>query len=229
MNLVARRKEEACHAIESACKSIGRDASEVSIMAVTKTHSLETAQLAIDAGISLLGENRLQEAQQKFTRPERSFSLTLIGHLQKNKAKKAALFFDAIHSVDSLECAQMLAKSCEETNKTLEILLEYKSSQDQNKTGFDSEDSLKRELDSILELKNLKVAGLMTIGPLGNDDYLNRQAFSKTRVLFESIKSSHKLAEWQTLSMGMSGDFVSAVEEGSTLVRLGTYLFGSRP
>ncbi len=202
----------------------------VTIIGVTKTHPPETASLAIEAGLTHIGENRVQEAENKFVNIEHANNVIkhMIGHLQSNKVKKAIKLFDSIDSVDSLKLAENISKNAQKLNKTIPVLLEINTSGENQKYGFD-----KTGTDNILaclEKKNLKVEGLMTIGPHTKNAQKIRDAFSELKKILDKINSqlptNHKKLD--TLSMGMSGDYLIGVEEGSTMVRIGTAIFGAR-
>jgi len=199
----------------------------VEIVAITKTHPAEILSQAYTAGLRSIGENRVQEAENKFNEaidilPK--LKKSLVGHLQTNKVKKALQLFDSIDSVDSIKLANKIGKHTE--GKTMPVLLEVNTSGERAKFGFDP-----RNIDEMLqclEIDGIDVQGLMTIGPLTKDRQAIRAAFIKLRNLLDEISrqtSSKKLTE---LSMGMSGDFEIAVEEGATMIRLGTALFGAR-
>lgn len=202
----------------------------VTIIGVTKTHPPETASLAIAAGLTHIGENRVQEAENKFVKIENTNKVIkhMIGHLQSNKVKNAVNLFDRIDSVDSLKLAENISKNAKKQNKTIPVLLEINTSEEKQKYGFD-----KKRTDNILaclEKKNIKVEGLMTIGPHTKNEQKIRDAFSELKKILDKINNqlptNHKKLD--TLSMGMSGDYLIGVEEGSTMVRIGTAIFGAR-
>jgi pyridoxal phosphate enzyme (YggS family) len=198
-------------------------------MAVTKTHPREVALEAYGAGIRIFGENRVGEAGEKYTDFAEDGELHLIGHLQTNKAKAAAGLFSWIDSVDSLRTAEALAKRLDECGKSADILLELNTSGEDSKSGYRSFDDLRRDLEGILMLGALRLRGLMTVGPLTADAGEVRAAFRSLKTCMDRlcgmVPASCRI---DTLSMGMSGDFEIAVEEGATLIRLGTVLFGRR-
>ncbi len=201
----------------------------VEMVAVTKTHPVGIIIEATECGITSIGENRVQEAAAKFPLIPTGASMIkkrMVGHLQSNKARKAMDLFDSIDSVDSLKLARNIAARNEGTRKTVETLLEINTSGETTKYGFDPND-----LDSILEatqISALNVKGLMTIGPLDSDENKIRSAFASLRNLLENINSQLSGQKLNELSMGMSDDYETAVEEGSTMVRIGTALFGPR-
>ncbi len=211
--------------IELACASCGRSPSEVKILPVTKNHPVDAALFAQKAGLVAVGENRVQEAEQKVPLTS-GISWELIGHLQTNKAKKAAQIFDRIQSVDSISLATKLNNQAEVLGKTLSILLQVNAGKDPAKFGAEIEDSPKL-LEACLLLKNLKVEGLMTIAPLYEDLTSATRAFANLRILRDKLSAEFDL-KLNELSMGMSDDLECAIKEGSTLVRVGTFLFGKR-
>jgi PLP dependent protein len=210
--------------IEKAARAVGRDPQEVTLVAVTKTVPLEHILPFLHAGIRHLGENRVQEAMGKFSKPEGQrvveATLHLIGQLQTNKAKKAVGFFDMVQSVDRLELAQDLNRHARDAGKVLPCLVEVKLSHEATKSGLPPE-ALDEFIAQLREMASLKVKGLMGIAPQGAAGEAARPYFAKLRTLWEKTKL-------EILSMGMSSDFEAAIAEGSTMVRLGTALFGSR-
>ncbi len=200
-------------------------------MAVTKNFSLAEVEAAYSAGLRLFGENRVQEAEAKYGAAPPSLpplSLHLIGHLQRNKARKAAELFAGVDSIDKVDTAQALEATCATAGRTLEVLLEMNTSGEPTKFGFASEEELLAAVEPILALPHLRLRGLMTVGPLTEDQGEVRAAFRRLARLFERLRQRYAGQPLEVLSMGMSGDFETAVEEGSTLVRLGTALFGPR-
>jgi len=206
----------------------GRKHNSVRLMAVTKGFPLPVVQEAIDAGLTLLGENRVQEAEQKFTGLAGVWELHLIGHLQRNKARAASGLFACVQSIDTLETARALARCSAERGKTVDILIELNTSGEESKSGYRGTEALFRDLEQIAGLVGLRPRGLMTVGPLAAGPDLIRGAFTALRAAFIESGRRLGLAPFDTLSMGMSGDYEIAVEEGATLVRLGTALFGRR-
>jgi len=209
--------------IESAQKR-GGFSHPVQLIAVTKTHPFSLIEECYNAGITAIGENRIQEASNKFTSFDSMPYLhkRFIGHLQSNKVNKCLELFDTIDSVDSIKLAKKLSTKAKELEKTLPIILEINTSGENQKHGF-----FPYELDKIkkcFELSNLKIDGLMTVGPLTIDKEKTRHSFIQLRELKDTINQPGL----NELSMGMSGDYEIAVEEGSTMVRLGTALFGVR-
>lgn len=212
--------------VEKSANACGRDVSEITILPVTKNHSFDAAKYAFEAGLLRVGENRVQEAEGKVGLVDSSLKWDLIGHLQSNKAKKAAEIFTRIQSLDSVHLAEKLDKAAFDLGKTLSVLLQVNAGRDPAKFGMEIEDAPK-VLESVLSLKNLKVEGLMTIAPLDENLDVASRTFANLRNLRDSLE-----AEFGTslpeLSMGMSGDLERAISEGSTMIRVGTFLFGER-
>ncbi len=244
---IARNLDQVRAAVQRAAGRAGRDPRSVAIMAVTKNFTLAEVQAACSAGLRLFGENRVQEAEGKYgpqEPPDRSgppgssglpprsglppLSLHLIGHLQRNKARRAAELFEAVDSIDKVDTAQALETACAAAGRTLDVLLEMNTSGEPTKFGFAGEEELLAAVEPILALPHLRLRGLMTVGPLSADREQVRAAFRRLARLFERLRESYAGRLLEVLSMGMSGDFETAVEEGSTLVRLGTALFGPR-
>jgi PLP dependent protein len=214
--------------IAEAARKSGRDAASVRLMAVTKGFPRDVVLDARAAGLSLFGENRVQEAEEKFIDISGDLELHLIGHLQRNKARTASGIFACVQSIDKLETAQALDARCGDRGRSLDVLLELNTSGEPSKSGFLSRKDLLVALEEIMKLPHLKMRGLMTVGPLTEDEQKVRNSFTALRGLFEEIRSGAGLSSFDTLSMGMSGDFEAAIEEGATLVRIGTALFGPR-
>jgi len=215
--------------IEATALACGRDPKTVKLVAVSKTVPVDPIRAAIKAGVTVLGENYVQEAREKIEAlNEEKISWHLVGHLQSNKAKYAVKLFDLIHSVDSLKLAKELNRRANALGKVQDILIQVNISGEETKSGVDTEQAIKlvREI-SLLE--NLAICGLMTMPP-----YFN--APDKVRPYFRALGSLQGLIRDQAipnvrmdeLSMGMTGDFEAAVEEGATLVRIGTAIFGER-
>jgi hypothetical protein len=214
--------------IETAAVKAGRKADDITLVAVSKTHPAEKVMAAYEAGLRIFGENRIIEAQEKFRELPPDIQLHLIGHIQTNKSRTAAEIASCIEAVDSLKIAVNLDRHLAALNKKMDILIEYKVSDEENKTGFDNEDSYFQAVEEISRLKNLNIKGLMTIAPFTDDEKKLRAAFSLLRRLFEKTSSLYTELDFKILSMGMSGDYQLAVEEGSTHVRIGTAIFGVR-
>lgn len=218
--------------IAVACRRAQRSRGEIRLMAVSKLHPVEAIAEAVSAGVALFGENRVQEFQSKRDRLAglniASAEFHLIGHLQSNKTAKAVALFDAIDSVDSLRLAERLNEAAAKRFTPLPILLELKLSDEPTKTGLEPAD-LRPLLDRLPALPHLALRGLMTIAPLDDNPDSARACFRRLRTLRDSLARDYPALDFSELSMGMSGDFEIAIEEGSTLIRIGTALFGSRP
>jgi pyridoxal phosphate enzyme (YggS family) len=215
--------------IERACARAHRDPTEVTLVAVSKTHPAARVQAAIDAGLTVLGENRVQEAEAKVA-ATRGGTWHLIGPLQSNKARRAIETVDMIQSVDSLELARRLDRIAEEVRAgtPMPILLQVNVADDPAKAGFEPSEAIESAAD-LVALPNLRVEGLMTIGRLDPDPEAARPAFTALRELSARMRDATDGKLGSALSMGMSDDFEVAVEEGSTIVRVGRALFGERP
>ncbi len=212
--------------IAAAAARAGRDASSVAVMAVTKGQPVEAVRLALEAGVRLIGENRVQEAGSKLGEGAWDCELHLIGHLQRNKARRAAGLFACVQSVDSFETAAALSRAAAATGRSIDVLLEKNTSGAETQSGYREQGQLLDDLAAIAALDGLRVRGLMTIAPLTTEEARLRGAFAELRQLLARARSV--VAGLEVLSMGMSGDFELAVEEGATIVRLGTALFGAR-
>lgn len=211
--------------INDIIQSTGRT-DTVRIIAVSKNFSAETVQEAIDSGITLFGENRIQEAKTKIPALTGEFTFHMIGHLQSNKAKEAVQLFDIIHSIDKLSTAQKVNSEAEKLNKVQKILIQVNVSGEESKSGVTAAEApgLIKELK---DLKNIQVLGLMTIGPFTDNKDIIRNVFKNTRELLHKINSIPGISLTE-LSMGMSSDYTIAVEEGATMVRIGSAIFGER-
>ncbi len=214
--------------IARAAERAGREVDTISLMAVTKNRNRAEIQQAADCGILLFGENRLQEASEKFSHRPKDWRLHFIGHLQSNKAKKAAGLCSCIQSVDSAKLAGKISRSLSTQNRILPITLEINVCGEESKYGYRDEAALYRDLELMLELPNIRVAGLMTIAPFTDDEKKLRSAFKKLYDLFIKISKTYKIPDFSVLSMGMSNDYQTAIEEGSSLIRIGTAIFGPR-
>jgi len=214
--------------IRDACKKTSRDPEEIRIMAVTKTFPPAYIDVAVKGGISLFGENRVQEAREKYKDIHENIELHLIGHLQRNKAKIAAEIFHCVQSIDKYETAFALNSHAEKLGRTISILIEINTTSEESKFGIREQAEFWNTMDKISVLENLSIRGLMTVGPFTQDKDAIRASFSALRGLFLQTKDQYPGLSLDVLSMGMSSDFDIAVEEGSTLVRIGTALFGER-
>ncbi len=214
----------------------GREKGSVKLCAVSKFHPQQSLLDAIQAGQFLFGENRVQEAAEKFSNIDsliadssNKVELHIIGSLQSNKVKKAVEIASCIQSVDSEKLMQELEKNCAKLNRKIEVLLEIHTGED-SKSGFRDEDSVLKVLENSCKnlYPHLVVNGLMTMAPFVDDEKLIRKSFSSLREMAGKFKKEFPELPLKELSMGMSGDFKYAVEEGSTMVRIGTAIFGQR-
>ncbi|MEP7037906.1 MAG: YggS family pyridoxal phosphate-dependent enzyme [Acidobacteriota bacterium] len=209
--------------IDKAARKVGRNSEDVKIIAVSKTHPVEILNKAIEAGATVFGENRVQEAEEKiYLIKNEEIEWHLIGHLQKNKARKAVQLFDVIHTLDSVELAERLERICqEEERNSLQILVQIDLAKEATKNGIEEKD-LPELVEFLQTCDCLKFTGFMIIPPFFEDAENVRPFFRQLREIRDEILPNGEL------SMGMSHDFEIAVEEGATLVRVGTAIFGAR-
>ena len=224
-----QRLEHIKERIRRACESCNRDADSVHLVAVSKTIPAGTVKEAIESGVTILGENYVQEAREKFNAlAQYPVSWHFIGHLQSNKAKYAVRLFDLIHSVDSLKLARELDKQAKKVDKIQKILVQVNISGEDTKSGI-SADETPRLISEISRLENLSIRGLMTMPPYFYQPEKVKPFFAALRELRDQIKAQAlPNVSLEELSMGMTGDFEVAIEEGATLVRIGTAIFGER-
>ena len=213
-------------------KNCGRSADKVKLMAVSKFHPQEAVKEAIEAGQFLFGENRVQEAYSKFPPLLDQCSqieLHMIGQLQTNKVKHAVQIASCIESVDRLDLLKEIEKQSAKLNKSIKVLFEYHTGEE-SKSGFTSDEKLYEALEACKngDFPHIIPAGFMTMAPFTDDKNLVRKSFVTLRLLAEKIQKEYPMFELSELSMGMSGDYEIAIEEGSTLVRVGTAIFGER-
>jgi pyridoxal phosphate enzyme (YggS family) len=219
------RLERVREQISEAAKRAGRDPADIELISVSKTQTVENIREAMRAGVHIFGENKVQEAARKIAELERG-AWHLIGHLQTNKAKLAVQLFDSIDSVDRLELAREIDQRAEPIGKVQNVLLQVNVAAESSKFGCTPEEA--RELaDAINGLPRLCLRGLMTIAPYAEEPEESRPHFTALRELRDKLERETGL-KLPILSMGMSGDFAVAIEEGSTSVRIGTALFGAR-
>ena len=199
---------------------------EVSVVGISKTFDAQAVMEAVNAGITDIGENRIQEAERKFPHTIGGFKKHMVGHLQSNKVNKALELFDFIHSVDSLKLAKKIAFS---GGNDKELLLEVNTSGEETKFGVKPEATLDL-LSEITETSGLTISGLMTVGPRSTEESKIRSAFRKLKSLYDSASGSNiEGIDMKYLSMGMTNDFEIAIEEGSNMIRIGRAIFGERP
>lgn len=224
------RFEDVRRRIESCAERCKRSAEEITLIAVTKTHPIDTLRAALGAGAKDLGENRVQEAEPKILElgPDAA-RWHLIGHLQANKARRAVKLFDLIHSVDSVELVKRLDRVCaEEERMELPILIQVDLGGEESKSGV-AESELPQVVNAVRDSERLKLAGLMTLPPFFAEAGQARPYFSRLRELRDQLHSQGLFGDQRgELSMGMTHDFEIAIEEGATMLRIGTALFGER-
>jgi hypothetical protein len=213
--------------LEQACERSGRRFDEVTLMAVTKTHPVTAAEYAFGAGLTHVGENRVQELADKRPLLRSGLQWELIGPLQSNKARQAVLHADRIQTVDRLKIVRVLDRICtEEARAVLPVLLQVNTAEDPAKHGCAEADAL-QVAEAIWASPHLRLEGLMTIGELTEEEGMARRTFSRLRLLRDRLEGAAGLP-LPVLSMGMTADLEWAVEEGSTLIRVGSALFGER-
>ncbi len=227
MDVIRTNVRKVREAVEKAAKGAGRNPDEIRLLAASKTVDLERIRAAIEAGITLIGENYVQEAKKKIGAVEKSVSWHFIGHLQRNKARDAVKLFDMIQSVDSIALAEELSKRAGRVEREIEVLVEVNLSGETSKWGVKAEE-IAVLVHGIKGLANLSFRGLMTMPPFFDDPEASRPYFVRLRTLAEKIVRDGVCSGPLELSMGMSNDFPVAIEEGATLVRVGTAIFGPR-
>jgi pyridoxal phosphate enzyme (YggS family) len=216
--------------IERAAERSGRRADEIKLVAVTKTHPAKTLREALELGLKTFGENRVQEAEEKIDEIGRDKAeWHLIGHLQKNKVRKAVKYFDAIHSIDSVEiCHRLEAVCAEEGRGILPVLIQLNIAKEASKSGA-KETELQLIVETLKRCEHLHLAGLMCLPPFSEDPEQTRPYFARLRGIRDRLAHEGTFGRGiGELSMGMSHDFETAIEEGATVVRVGTAIFGMR-
>jgi len=226
MTTLPQRLQEIRDRLHTAAQKAGRQPSEVELMAVSKTFPIEAIQEAVAAGQTLFGENRVQEALSKIPALPRDLRWHLIGHLQSNKVRKILPHVDAIQSIDSLDLAQQVNRIATELDLHPKVYLEVNIGDETSKHGF-SPTNLQAQLEDLLKLDRLRIQGLMGIPPFEPDPEATRPWFSALRDLRDNLQTRAG-CPFPGLSMGMSHDFEIAIQEGSTLVRVGSAIFGNR-
>jgi pyridoxal phosphate enzyme (YggS family) len=226
MAFIAGNLERVRETIAAAAAKVGRSANEIELVAISKTHDAAKVREAIDAGQNLFGESRVQEARVKIPELPSSIRWHFVGHLQKNKIRHALPVFELIHSVDSLALAQDMNRIAEEDGLHPRVLLEVNVAGEGSKFGFKPV-TLRAEMESLLALSRLSILGLMSIPPIAQDAEASRKFFVQLRELRDRLQSEFHV-DLAQLSMGMTQDYAVAVEEGATLVRVGTAIFGER-
>jgi pyridoxal phosphate enzyme (YggS family) len=227
--MLTDRLESVLKRIRAAATGCGRDPESVHLVAVSKTIPSDIVAQAVEAGVDTLGENYVQEARQKIeTLSDLPVSWHYIGHLQSNKAKYAVKLFDLIHSVDSFKLARELNKQAAKIDKIQQILIQVNIAEEKSKSGVSEQDTIDL-IEDVRQLTNLSIRGLMTMPPYFNAPEKVRPFFAALRNLRDRINDlALENVSMAELSMGMTGDFEAAIEEGATLVRVGTAIFGER-
>ncbi|HSG45584.1 MAG TPA: YggS family pyridoxal phosphate-dependent enzyme [Anaerolineales bacterium] len=227
--------QSALDQIATAARKSGRSSDEIKLVVVTKSQPLEIVQAAIEAGVRILGENYPEEGVTKIqSLPSQSgVEWHMIGHVQSRKARVVAEHFELLHSLDSIKLARRLDRFAAENDRVLPVLLEFNVGGEESKSGWDASDESRwdaflPDVQSILDLPNLSTHGLMTMPPLGTAPEDSRRFFQRLRLVRDHLASLYADTEWSELSMGTSGDYIVAVEEGATLVRVGTAIVGAR-
>jgi len=228
MLTLSERLADVNRRIEEAQRRQGRGADVVALVAVTKTVPAEMVQAAIDAGVRLVGENKVQEASLKIDRVRGSVAWHMLGHLQRNKVKKAVAIFDMIQSVDSEDLAVEIDRRASESGKIMDVLVEVNTSGEDTKFGAAPEDCIDL-VGKMSHLRHISVRGLMTVGAFTPREEVVRAGFRLLRDLKDAIRRANiEHVKMDLLSMGMTSDFEMAIEEGSNMVRIGTAIFGER-
>ena len=226
MGSIAENLERVREQIADAAAKAGRAIDEIELVAITKTHPAEKVREAIEAGQALFGESRVQEARAKIPELPSNVRWHFVGHLQKNKIRHALPLFELFHGVDSLALAQEMNRIAADEGMHPRVLLEVNVAAEGSKFGF-SPEKLRAEMESLLALPRLSILGLMTIPPLAEQAEPSRKYFVQLRQLRDRLQTEFRV-DLAQLSIGMTQDFPIAVEEGATLVRVGTAIFGER-
>ncbi len=227
--MIRENIEEIRRRIESACLRSGRHPNEVTLLAVSKTFSAAVVEEAVEAGLADVGENYVQELlEKKEALKNQDVRWHFIGHLQSNKVKYVAEWIHLVHALDNVHLARELDKRAAQAQRTLDVLVEVNTTDEQSKFGV-SPGKTVEFVESLAEFSHIQVAGLMTIGPFLPDPEGSRPMFRTLRLLKEEIATLNQLnVTMHHLSMGMTGDFEVAIDEGATIVRIGTAIFGKR-
>jgi len=213
--------------IENKCTEVNRNPADIKLIAVSKTFSLEEILAAFNEGVNDFGENKAQELDAKFEVLDNKVIWHFIGHLQRNKVRFVVNSAEYIHSVDSLLLAQEINKRAEKINKVQKIFLQIKTSSEETKSGIEEESEVRDLIRYCNQMRNLELVGLMTISPLTEDINLIRQSFLYLRKLKDEL-NSEGFNNIKELSMGMTSDYEIAIEEGATMLRIGSAIFGQR-
>ena len=214
--------------IQEACRRAGRDRSEVTLVAVSKTKPVAILQEAYDLGVRVFGENKVQEIREKYEALPKDIEWHMIGHLETNKVKYIVDKVRLIHSVDSLRLAEVIEKEAEKHNRVVDILLEVNVAEEESKFGLKMPEVIPMA-EKVVQLPHIRLRGLMTIAPFVENPEKNRAIFANLHDLYVDIKEKNiDNGTVSILSMGMTNDYEVAVEEGATMVRVGTGIFGAR-
>jgi len=231
---IHKRYQHVLSQVADAMEESGRKAEAVQVVVVSKSKPLQVIQAAVAAGISKFGENYTEEAVEKITGlGSGAAEWHMIGHVQSRKAEKVAKYFFMLHSLDSVKLAKRLDRNCGELNRRLPVLLEFNVSGEESKFGFQAWDEhrwpdLETDIGQILDFSHIKVCGLMTMPPFFDNPENSRPYFIKLRRLQEYLAKRFPQARWKELSMGTSVDFIIAIQEGASYVRIGQAILGSR-
>lgn len=230
--MISNRLAKIRQSIDSVCQKTGRSSSDIHIIGASKYANAQQLQEALEAGLTDIGENRVQDAKEKFDAlglTRNKFTKHMIGHLQTNKAKLAVELFDMIQSVDSLKLAEEIDKQAEKMTREMDVLVEVNTSGEEQKFGL-TPSQVPALVAQIAELENIRVLGLMTIAANSDDEKIIRNCFKTLRRLFDQLKEQyhdHPRVSMQFLSMGMTNDYLIAIEEGANMVRIGRAIFQS--
>jgi PLP dependent protein len=223
---ISENLERVREQVATAAQKSGRSVDDIELVAVSKTHDVSRVREAVEAGQQLFGESRVQEARVKIPDLPSNLRWHFIGHLQRNKIRHALPLFELFHGIDSLDLAQDMDRISDEEGVRPRVLVEVNVAGEGSKFGF-KPDQLQRDMESLLELPRVTVEGLMTIPPLAPEAEASRQFFVRLRELRDQLEKQFQL-NLPNLSMGMTNDFTIAIEEGATLIRVGTAIFGER-
>ena len=226
--MLREKLQEVEERIQEACRRAGRDRSEVTLVAVSKTKPVSMLKEAYDLGVRVFGENKVQEIREKYEALPKDIEWHMIGHLQTNKVKYIADKVSLIHSVDSLRLAETIEKEAVKHNRIVDILLEVNVAEEESKFGIKTSEVLALA-ENVVQLPHIRLRGLMTIAPFVENPEKNRAIFANLHELYVDIKDKNiDNGTVSILSMGMTNDYEVAVEEGATMVRVGTGIFGAR-
>jgi len=228
MNYLQKNIYKVKENIKLACERVNRDVSEVTLVGVTKTIDEDIINESLKYGITDIGENKVQEVRRKFENIEKGVNWHLIGHLQTNKVKYIVDKVSLIHSVDSIKLAKEIDKRSRDINKVMEILIQVNVAEEESKFGI-TKHNVDEIVKEISKLNNVKIVGLMNIAPFTSDMDEVRGYFKEMKEIFDSLSNKmYNNVEMRHLSMGMTNDYVIAIEEGATIIRVGTGIYGKR-